>query len=124
MTELKEIISKNLRKYRKEAKLSQTALARQLGISPSSVSNWEQGLNSIDIDTLFKVCKILNVPISSMVDQDDPKIDYVVPLSDSKKELIQYVKTMDEKEVQLHLALMSHFIKIYEQMRKKSEELK
>lgn len=110
MTELKEIISKNLRKYRKAAKISQTALAKQLGISPSSVSNWEQGLNSIDIDTLFKVCKILDVPISRMTEALDPEPDYILALSEDQKEIIEIVKGMDKKETSLFLNMVRHII--------------
>lgn len=118
MTELKEIISKNLRKYRKTAKISQTALAKQLGISPSSVSNWEQGLNSIDIDTLFKVCKILNVPISRMTETSEPQVDYKVALSDSQKILIETVRKMDDKQAKLSLDVLSHLIAFSNEIKK------
>ncbi len=105
MTELRETISKNLRKYRKQAKISQTELAKQLGISPSSVSNWEQGLNSIDIDTLFRVCKILGVKISQMADVET---DYIinssaVGSSDPKEELIAVVEKMSDQQAQATL---------------------
>jgi transcriptional regulator with XRE-family HTH domain len=105
MTELREIISKNFRKYRKQAKLSQTEMAKQLGISPSSVSNWEQGLNSIDIDLLFKACKILNVPISQMT---ETTIDYVVG-DDEDMAILEVYKKLPPDQ-QKHLLAYAEFL--------------
>jgi transcriptional regulator with XRE-family HTH domain len=105
MTELREIISKNFRKYRKQAKLSQTEMAKQLGISPSSVSNWEQGLNSIDIDLLFKACKILNVPISQMT---ETTIDYVVG-NDEDMAILEVYKKLPPDQ-QRHLLAYAEFL--------------
>jgi transcriptional regulator with XRE-family HTH domain len=68
MGEYKEVIARNIRYYRKLAKLSQKELADKLGISSAAVSNWEKGTNSIDIDTLFEVCRILEVSISDMAE--------------------------------------------------------
>jgi transcriptional regulator with XRE-family HTH domain len=105
MTELREIISKNFRKYRKQAKLSQTEMAKQLGISPSSVSNWEQGLNSIDIDLLFKACKILNVPISQMT---ETTLDYVVG-NDEDMAILEVYKKLPSDQ-QRHLLAYAEFL--------------
>lgn len=106
MTELKELISKNFRKYRKQAKISQTELAHRLGISPSSVSNWEQGLNSIDIDTLFKACKILGVSISKMTETEE-EIDY--KLKDDDSIVIETYRKLPETE-KAHLLAYAEFL--------------
>lgn len=64
--EIKENISKNIIKYREKAGLSQKELAKQLDITPSRISNWEQGANCPTMDILFKVCKALNVSINDI----------------------------------------------------------
>lgn len=108
MTELREVISRNFKKYRKQAKLSQTELARLLGISPSSVSNWEQGLNSIDIDTLFKACKILGVSISKMTETDENiEIDYT--LKDDDAIVIETYRKLPDSE-KAHLLAYAEFL--------------
>lgn len=99
MTELKEIIAKNLKKYRRLAKLSQVELAYKLHIRSSSISNWENGHNSIDIDTLFKVCKILGVSIDKMI-EDDQSTDYVLQLDDETELFIEKFKVMPIEERQ------------------------
>ena len=59
-------IAKNIKKYRKLNGMTQKDLAQKVGVSIAAVSNWETGSNSIDIDSLFKVCEVLDVPISVM----------------------------------------------------------
>lgn len=63
---IKKNISKNIVKYRELANLSQKELASKLGVTPSRVSNWEQGANCPTIDILFEVCKILNISINDI----------------------------------------------------------
>lgn len=63
---IKEIIAKNLLYYRKKNKITQKELAEQLGVKHNAISSWENGVNSIDIDTLFRVCKIFGVTVNDM----------------------------------------------------------
>lgn len=63
---LKENIQKNLIFYRKKSKRTQKDLASALGVSAAAVSSWEVGNNSPDIDTLFAICKELNVGLYDM----------------------------------------------------------
>lgn len=66
MNNVRDEISKNLLYYRKKNGLTQKQLAEKLGVKNSAVSNWEKGLNSINIDTLHTVCKVFNVSINDM----------------------------------------------------------
>lgn len=66
MNIVRQEIAKNLLFYRKKNKLTQKELANYLDVKNSAVSNWEKGLNSIDIDTLHKACKVFNISISDM----------------------------------------------------------
>lgn len=102
MTELKEIIAKNLKKYRRLAKLSQVELAYKLHIRSSSISNWENGHNSIDIDTLFKVCKILGVPINKMIETEDNielQADYVVKADNETEVFLETLRRLPKHEL-------------------------
>ncbi len=66
----KKVIAQNIRKYRKEQKMTQKDLADKIGVSVSAVSNWEKGNNVMTIDNLFDVCNALDVPISKMSELD------------------------------------------------------
>ena len=64
--------SKSLATLRKEANLSQDDLAEQLHITRQAVSKWESGLSTPDIDTVVKLCNILNTsPNKLLTDCDD-----------------------------------------------------
>lgn len=66
MDKYREVISKNIKKFRMAAGMTQTDLAKKLNITSASISNWEKGQNSIDVEMLFKLCEILGVSIDAM----------------------------------------------------------
>ena len=51
----------NLRKARKEKKLTQRQLADLIGAKHNSVSNWETGINKPDPDTISLICGVLHI---------------------------------------------------------------
>lgn len=50
----------NLKELRARAGLKQETVAAALGVKQNTVSNWETGTSEPDIDTLRKLCRILN----------------------------------------------------------------
>lgn len=102
---VREEIAKNLIYYRKKAGLTQKELADKLGVKNSAVSNWEQGLNSIDIDTLMKVCEIFNISfdvISGRVHEQTTNTSVVAIARGGEK--VQYDLT--EAEMQAVLTIL------------------
>lgn len=65
---IKETVAKNLMYYRKKNKITQKELADKLGVKHNAISSWENGVNSIDIDTLFRVCQIFGITVNDMYD--------------------------------------------------------
>ncbi len=63
---IKETVAKNLLYYRKKNKITQKELAEKLGVKHNAISSWENGVNSIDIDTLFQICKIFGISVNDM----------------------------------------------------------
>lgn len=73
-------LAKNLQASRKAANLSQESLAEQLHLSRQAVSKWEMGQSTPDIDTLMKLCEILNVTPNQLLlgpDEDGRSIPQV-----------------------------------------------
>ena len=66
MPTVREEIAKNLLHHRKKCNLTQKEFAEKLGVKNSAVSNWENGLNSIDIDTLHRACGVFGVTVNDM----------------------------------------------------------
>ena len=91
--DIKKNIATNITKYRKERGLTQKELASKLGVVPSRVSNWENGTNSMDINTLFKICHILSVSINDIYGVY-PDADF--SLSYDEQTFIKKYRTLDE----------------------------
>lgn len=113
MNKINSDISKNIKKYRKLNKMTQKELSQKVGVSIAAVSNWETGANSIDVDTLFKVCDALNVSITEI---SDVKIDF--ELNAEEKEIIEnYRKAKDWQKLTvlqtLHCVHMSARMRHY-----------
>lgn len=63
---IKRTISINIARYRELAGMTQKELAQKLNITPSRVSNWEQGANCPTIDISLEVCEVLGVSINDI----------------------------------------------------------
>jgi len=65
MTSLNErIIGKNVRAWREQMKLTATALAKQAGLSKSTVSKIETGQVSSPISTLIRIAQVMGIPVA------------------------------------------------------------
>lgn len=90
MKDTKTIISENLLFYRKKNNMSQKELADLIGVKHNTISSWEKGTNTIDIDSLFKISKILNVDISTMFGASSQNLTY------EETELIKNYNNLDK----------------------------
>ena len=60
-------LAANIKKYRKAKGLSQNALANALMVSPQSVSKWECGASSPDIENLCGISELLDVSLDVLL---------------------------------------------------------
>lgn len=56
-----------LRKLRIEREFSQEQLAEAMRLSRQSISKWEQGVSTPDIDNFMKLAEFYSVPIESLI---------------------------------------------------------
>ena len=87
-----ETIGNNLRKARKQAALTQAALAEQLGCTPLHMGRMERGERPASLENLAKMARTLNVPLSALLSgcvDDGSRFD--AP-SQSAEELAESVK--------------------------------
>lgn len=63
-----KIIGANIRKYRKQNKLTQTELGKLIGKTESSIRKYERGYVIIPLDVLNKIADVLNVPAYRIID--------------------------------------------------------
>lgn len=69
LKDIKKIISENLKRYREANGLQKKEVAAFLGVGASSVTHWEDGSNSIDINRLAKLCELFGCDLSDMVSE-------------------------------------------------------
>ncbi len=101
-----------LKKLRTEKGLSQDALGEVLGISRQSVSKWEQGNSTPDIDNIGKLAKFYGVSIDSLVNgepdsnaevqknEDDEQTEKVLELIDEFEGKVDVNEEKDEGKVE------------------------
>lgn len=66
MGDIKDNISNNIVYYRKKSGLTQGQLAEKLNVKTTTVSTWERGASSPDIETLYTICTILGISLDDM----------------------------------------------------------
>ena len=62
----------NLKRIREDRNLTQDDIAREIGISRQSVSKWENGVAEPDLETISKLCIILNCSLEDLVNGEQP----------------------------------------------------
>lgn len=67
-------IGQRIKNFRESIGLSQKDLANMIGVRSSRLSNWEQGLNRPDVDTLILICKALHVSPSKILAMETEEI--------------------------------------------------
>ena len=72
------IICERIRYYRESRGIEQKALAKAVGVTGNSVSNWENGRSRPDINLLPAICDTLRITIYDLYDLKDPTIKYTV----------------------------------------------
>ena len=100
-------IGKRICKYRKLKNMSQKELAEKLGITNSRVSNWEQGINRPDVDILAKICKVLDISPSELLNislSDDE-------LSEHERTLIKAYRNHKDLQHAVNILLGIEFVK-------------
>ena len=99
----KKAINENIKKFRIFRGIKQNGLAKMLGKSKNTISNWERGDNDPDPDTIEKICKILDVTPNQLFGWDE------------NPEYLDYEKNKRIKE--------EHIMKLQERMIKYEQEI-
>ena len=111
---LKENIQKNLIFYRKLRKITQKQLADGICVAATTLSGWERGAATPDIDTLFAICNFLQVSLDDICGViSDESNDSITP--EEKKLLLDYQKLNETGKAKLQerieeLVLLGHTI--------------
>lgn len=83
-------IGNNLKKLRKSKNFTQLQMANELGISVSAYSNYENDNRTPSLDTIYRICSILDVGLVELLD------DYTMIFMNSQ-EVIDEINCTNEK---------------------------
>ena len=67
-------VCERVRHYRTLRKMEQKELARQLNITPNSVSNWECGRSRPDVSLLPELCRVLEITPFELMGMHNPAV--------------------------------------------------
>lgn len=70
MPNKKIVFSNNLKEQRIKCNLTQQQLADQVGLTRQAISNYENDIRNIDLDTLVSLAKTLNVRTDDLITKE------------------------------------------------------
>jgi transcriptional regulator with XRE-family HTH domain len=83
-------IGDRIKAHRKDARISQTALGKHLGVSFQQVQKYENGTNKLSAASVLKIARFLNVPASELMAPDGQ------PATSAQK-MMQFAKSSEGK---------------------------
>ena len=94
MTATQQLLIDNLRFNRKERKLTQTAIAEQCGMLPSTYSRLETGQVSPQVQTLERVCGAIGIEVADLFRTREIKDQDVIQKLEAINELSEYNRSV------------------------------
>lgn len=74
MSEVKQIIGKNLTELRKKKHLTQAELAAKLNYSDKAISKWEHGDAVPSIENLLEICNFYGITLDQLVNENTKEL--------------------------------------------------
>lgn len=94
MDGINDIVRNNIKIYRKMRKMTQKGLAEALDVTHSSVSAWEIGKNSIDLERLNDICNVLEITLPELLSEN--LSTEVAEQNEENKQMIEYINQRPE----------------------------
>ena len=85
------MLGENLKSIRIAAGITQVDLAKKLGVTKQSVSNWENGNIQPSVEMIAKISEVLNVKTDVLLGLDNRQFIEVTGLSDEQIAHIQHI---------------------------------
>ena len=94
-------VGKRIKFFREQRELTQKEFACRIDAKNTTVSNWELGLTRPDVDTLVKICKVLEVSADEILDIQLPDDVF----SDEEKTIIKQYRKRPELQQAVKILL-------------------
>lgn len=90
-------VGARLRALRKERHLTQTELARQIGIQQSDLSRMEKGEYRVSLDNLFKILAVFDVTLNDFFAEQQTEHEPRRALSREDMQILHLVRQLSEE---------------------------
>lgn len=90
-------IGTRLRKLRRQRRLTQAELARQIGIQQSDLSRMEQGEYRVSLDNLFKILSVFDLQVAEFFDAPPAPRPAMQPLSQQDMQTLQMMRELSSE---------------------------
>ena len=97
-----------LKSFRKESGLTQEAIALEVGLTKSAVSQWEANASQPDFASLLVLRDLLGVTLDELIGGAKATDGERILLSAQERELIQLFRKLTPKRRAAALQLLSH----------------
>jgi len=87
-------IGARLRRMRRERRLSQADLARQIGIQQSDLSRMEKGEYRVSLDNLFKILSVFDIKASDFFNETPQKARVERPLAREDMQMLHLLRKL------------------------------
>jgi transcriptional regulator with XRE-family HTH domain len=75
MTTLRQLFeAENLILVRKRSGLGQTQLGLRVGVSRSSIADWESGVSTPQLNDILALASAMGVPVSALISEERPSL--------------------------------------------------
>lgn len=95
-------VGARIRAFRKQAKVSQEALAKAMGVSFQQVQKYENGTNRVSASRMVRATALLGVSVSDLLPSDEKGADLAPCIAVMGRprgvELIQALAKLDDKK--------------------------
>ena len=93
--EVLKIIGHNISKIRKEKFLKGETLAKELGVSKSAISHFENGLVDLKISTLHQIATVLKTDLSHLFESEEAADNRDAELSQYREQVNKQIRVID-----------------------------
>jgi transcriptional regulator with XRE-family HTH domain len=99
MEDVRMLLAKNIKRYRQVMKLSQAALAKKVGCSPTLIGNIEINRRFPSAENINRIAKALEVKVADLFSDGEPQSTKVMA---SKQELKAKLERLMDKAIDEH----------------------
>ena len=92
-------IKDRIKQARENKQMTQSTLAKHLGISRTAITQWEAGITFPSYEKAFDMAKLLSVRPEWIAFGVDTPVEYRVPTDSVKAEVIQFGETVEDRKV-------------------------